>query len=244
MCVESPSKVSLTPATKQFKSEGHWPITGGTPRVADPKLVQIDRAIAKQPTEAIERLTDCILERFPMAASSIIMFAGSQANPLTSMTCSNVAHLLARKTEKTILLVDSSPRRELTQIYQTAENRGLNNLLTDHSDWRSEVLGLSQPRLDFLPAGNSHWEHWGAEDRLRQLAAEMRRMYQFVCVAVDEPQQVSSKIWTGICDGSFLLVSQRTANPAIAASNVVEMQKSGARLLGCVVTDVDATLSC
>lgn len=243
---QNPALATNQPQSKPIDSIAKSPNSDSdpnqAPRCGKLQQAQVGQAIPQQPGQAIARLTNCILERFPLAGPTIIMFAGSQSNPLTSATCANVAGSLARKNIGKILLVDSSQRRELTLGYQAAEHRGVSNLLTDCTDWRSTVITLASSGMEFLPAGNSHWEHWGAENKLRQLAAEIRRQYQFICVAVDDPHQANSKIWTGICDGSFLLVSQRNANPAVAEANVVELQSNGARLLGCVVTDADSML--
>jgi Mrp family chromosome partitioning ATPase len=130
----------------------------------------------------------------------------------------------------------------LSKSFQVADHGGLSNLLIDPREWKSNLCKLPSSGLDFLPAGTSHWEHWGSETRLRQLAVELRCRYQFVCVAASDPQDPNSRVWTSVCDGSFLLVSLKNANQLIAQSAVVELQSNGARLLGCVVTDADAML--
>jgi hypothetical protein len=67
----------------------------------------------------------------------------------------------------------------------------------------------------------------------------MKREYQFICISGGDARSPSARIWNDICDGSYLLVSVKNSNQTIARSAVAEMQTSGARLLGCVVTDVE-----
>lgn len=189
---------------------------------------------------AIESLVETLLNRFPLSSPVIILFVGAQGNPLTGSTCANVAKKLAELRIGEILLVDSSAGRELSRSHQEGDSQGLSNLLGREENWKSLVRTLPTSNLDFLPAGTSHWEHWGAEEKLRTIAAAMKRHYQFVCVAADDANVPNSKIWTGICDGSFLLVSLKNANQAVAESAVVELQTSGARLLGCIVTETDS----
>jgi Mrp family chromosome partitioning ATPase len=183
-----------------------------------------------------------LLDRFPLSARVVVLFVGAQGNSLTASTCASVAKKLAELRIGEILLVDSSAGRELSRTYQESDSIGLNNLLKHDLDWKSLIRNLPTSGLDFLPAGTTHWEHWGAEQKLRTIAAEMKRHYQFICVSADDANVANSKIWTGICDGSFLLVSLKNANHAIAESAVVELQTSGARLLGCIVTEADSTV--
>jgi Mrp family chromosome partitioning ATPase len=227
------SSISKTNVGRQKVKAVFEPLVSATRK--DQKSA-IGRARSEQP---IGKLTDSILERFPLTEPGVILFVGTQANPLTSSTCANVATALAQRKIGEILLIDSSGKKEMTASNGASEQRGLSNLLCQEVDWKSSLRKMPTSGLDFLPAGTSHWEHWGAEQKLRRIAAEFKKHYQFVCVAADDPQDSNTKIWSGICDGSFLLVSLKNANPAIAESAVVELQTSGARLVGCVVTDAD-----
>ena len=66
----------------------------------------------------------------------------------------------------------------------------------------------------------------------------MKQDYQFICVSAGDAHDNVAKTWSGVCDGSYLLVSLKNSNEKIAESAVAELQTSGARLLGCVVTDL------
>ena len=67
----------------------------------------------------------------------------------------------------------------------------------------------------------------------------MKREYQFIRVAAGDAHSSAARMWNDICDGSYLLVSMKNSNESFAKSAVAELQARGARLLGCVVTDVD-----
>ncbi len=192
--------------------------------------------------QAINKLTKAILGRFPLASPAIVLFTGSEGNPHSQSTCNAVAKSLAQRNIGNILLVDSSAGCELSLSHDLKGHRGLSNLLGHSFDWHSAVVNLPQGNLSFLCAGTTHWEHMGAEQRLRELSAELKREYQFIFVSVGDAQHSNAKMWSSVCDGSYLLVSLKNANPMITESAVAELQSSGARLLGCIVTESDATL--
>ena len=65
----------------------------------------------------------------------------------------------------------------------------------------------------------------------------MKTEYQYVCVAVGDAHSKAAKLWSDVCDGSYLLVSIKNSNGTIAKSAVTELKTNGARLLGCIATD-------
>jgi len=217
------------------------PAEGGAPSpVACPSPTRSVNPAEQQTSTAIHNLRGAILERFPLASPTIVLFLGSENNPHTHTTCARVAASIADKSVGKVLLVDSCPQRKLTLAYNALESRGVSNLLSMSSDWQHALISLPQGTLDFLPAGTSHWEHWGAENRLFNFAAELKRKYQFVFVNAGDAHHSIGKLWSSVCDGSYLLVSMKNSNPDVAESAVTELQASGARLLGCIATDFTA----
>ncbi len=134
-------------------------------------------------------------------------------------------------------MIDSTSDRKLSSIFKMADNHGLSNLLIDSTDWQQVIESLPDSDLEFLPAGTSHWEHWGGESELRKLVSQLKKRYQFILVASGEAQSSMAKIWSGLTDGDYLLVSIGNSHPAVAESAISELQTSGARLMGCIVTD-------
>lgn len=190
-----------------------------------------------QNQSAIGELRDAILNRFPLASPVIVLMVGSENNIHTDFASARLAASLADMAIGNILLVDSCPLKRLTRAYEGIDYRGISNLMATAEPWQDLILSLPIGRLDFLPAGTSHWEHWGAETRLIQMASDWKRHYQFVLVTAGDAHQTIAKLWTSVCDGSYLMVSMKNSNPHIAESAVTELQASGARLLGCIATD-------
>ena len=67
----------------------------------------------------------------------------------------------------------------------------------------------------------------------------MKQDYQFVCVSAGSAHSAHAKLWYDLCEGSYLVVSLKSSNETYAKSSVKELQAGNARLLGCVVTDVE-----
>jgi Mrp family chromosome partitioning ATPase len=166
------------------------------------------------------------------------MFAGSEHNPHTDTTCALVALALAEQNIGKVLLVDSNSAGELSAKRDLEGQAGLSEIVNEGADWPELITNQSAAALDFLPVGTAVWEQWGGAQRLSLAAAEMKREYQFICVSAGDAHEQGARLWSGICDGSYLLVSLKNSNQTIAESAVTELQVSGARLLGCVATDV------
>lgn len=229
------SSVSLSPSSPAGPREGKTPnltpAEGAASRATEVNPAQ------QQNKFAIHRLRDAILDRFPLASPAIVLFVGSENNIHTDFASARIAASLANLAVGKILLVDSCPTKRLSRAYRAVDNCGVSNLLATTDDWQSSIVSFPIGELDFLPAGTSHWEHWGAEARLIQMAAEWKRNYQFILVTAGDAHQPMAKLWTSVCDGSYLMVSMKNSNPEIAESAVTELQVSGARLLGCIATD-------
>ena len=82
-------------------------------------------------------------------------------------------------------------------------------------------------------------DRWNAKQLLINSVAEMKQDYQFVCVSAGSAHSAHAKLWYDLCEGSYLVVSLKSSNETYAKSSVKELQAGNARLLGCVVTDVE-----
>ncbi len=209
-----------------------------------PETKESNRSGSKQTTkseqnEAIEPLVQAILERFPLAEPAVLLFVGSESNSHIDETCARVSNLLAARNVGRILLVDSDIiGHELSRASGLVGEPGISEVLNQNVAWKPLIYGGSATGLDFFPSGCGQFTHAKSQARLRTAIAEIKQEYQFICVSAGDAHSDSAKIWSDICDGSYLLVSMKNSNETFAKSAVTELQSSGARLLGCVVTDV------
>ncbi len=186
---------------------------------------------------AISNLVDLVLERFPLATPASLLFVGSENNPHTDETCTLVAHALAQRNIGKVLLIDSNLTGRLTADSQLSAAPGVSQIVSEDWDWSELIISEPASGLDFMPSGGRGFRRWDEAGKLRDATALMKQRYQFVCVSAGDAHNEVAQAWSGICDGSYLLVSLKNSNGDIAQSAVAELQTCGARLLGCVVTD-------
>lgn len=209
-----------------------------------PETKETGRSGSKQSSkskhsEAIAPLVNAILERFPLADPAVLLFVGSEANTHIDETCARISNRLAERNVGRVLLIDSDVAgHELSRASGLAGEPGISDVVNQGASWKPLIYRGSESGLDFFPAGGGQFSHLDGPTRLREAIAEMKREYQFICVSAGDAHHANAKIWTEICDGSYLLVSMKNSNETVAKSAVTELQSSGARLLGCVVTDV------
>ncbi len=191
--------------------------------------------------ESISTLVGAILDRFPVGDPTVIVFVGSEENIHTDETCARVASQLSEHDIGGIMLIDSDTKGKALTLASGLEGKdGIADVVNRDKSWADLVYGRASSGLDFMCVGTDKFHHYDSQerqDRLRAAISEMKKEYQFVCVSAGDAHGKSAKIWSDICDGTYLLVSMRNTNETIAKSAVAELQSSGARLLGCVVTD-------
>ena len=188
--------------------------------------------------ESIEHLCSKILERFPLSGPAVLLFVGSENNLHTDETCAKVSSCLASKKIGKVLLVDSSiDKPELTQASGLLGQPGISDVVNKGNDWEPLVYGGAEINLEFMPAGGVRLNCSAGADNLRKAVTEMKTKYQFICVSAGDAHLGSAKAWSQVCDGSYLLVGLNSTNETYAKSAITELQSSGSRLLGCIVTD-------
>ena len=203
-------------------------------------LERMENGSDLESSKPIGSLTQAIIERFPLGDPSVLTFVGSETNLHIDETSAKIASELAGRKIGRILLVDADTEtKTLTRASGVESEPGLSDVINKSIAWDSAIYGRSATGLDFMGAGTDSLRHEESESRLRQLVAELKQHYQFICVAAGDAHSNSAKLWNDVSDGSYLLVSIKNSNETYAKSAVAEMRSCGARLLGCVVTDVD-----
>ena len=193
-------------------------------------------------TDSIAKIADEVLSKYPVASSSLIMFAGSQASLHADETCARVAAELAGRQLGRVLLIDSDfIDRRLTKASGMASQGGLSEIMNLAFPWEKTILKSGSSKLDFMAAGSCPHKRWTPKETLREAVAEMRGQYQFICVSVGDAHSSAGALWSEIADGSFLVVSAAYSSDDIAASAVDRLRENGARMAGCIVADVPAS---
>lgn len=190
--------------------------------------------------EATQSVVDLILERSSPSAPVVLLFVGSEPNHHVDEMTARVAAALSDHGDSRVLLIDSDQvSRNLTAASRRQDDSGMTEIIEYNQDWRGNLLRNQRTNLDFIPVGNGSFGRWNQKELLRKAVCEMKTDYQFVCVSGGDAHSKAAKLWSDVCDGSYLLVSIKNSNGSVARSAVTELKSNGARLLGCVVTDVD-----
>lgn len=206
----------------------------------DLATVKAAKELGEAPTSEISTLVDSIFERFPLAASTVLLFVGTEENPHVDETCARVASAIAARNIGNVLLIDADVEgQRLTHASGLAGQGGFLECINRSQDWRKKVVSRNESSFGFLPVGDCAMDRWNAKQLLINSVAEMKQDYQFVCVSAGSAHSAHAKLWYDLCEGSYLVVSLKSSNETFAKSSVRELQTGGARLLGCVVTDVE-----
>lgn len=208
--------------------------------VPDLDTIKAAKESGEEPTSEVSALVDSIFERFPLAASTVLLFVGTEENPHVDETCARVASAIASRKIGNVLLIDADvDGQRLTQASGLAGQTGYLECINRSQPWRQKVVSRKESSFGFLPVGDCDMDRWNAKQLLINSVAEMKQDYQFVCVSAGSAHNANAKLWYDVCDGSYLVVSLKSSNETYAKSSVKELQAGGARLLGCVVTDVE-----
>lgn len=191
--------------------------------------------------DAVDSLCDKILARFPLGAPSVLQFVGAEPNHHIDEACARIASRLAERNVGRILLLDSDLKEQaLTNASGLSKSDGITDVTNSGADWKSLVYTGETKALDFLPGGtHQRFRHPEEKSRLQAAVREMKQDYQFVVVSAGDAHGLSAKIWNDICEGTYLLLSLKHSNDVYAQSAVSALQSGGARVLGCVLTDVE-----
>lgn len=209
--------------------EPQTPTTASTSNLAAPPDISND---------AIRNVVNQVLERSNSSVPMILLFAGSEPNEHVDEMSARIAAVLCETTDSRVLLIDSdNVGKNLTSASNRLQESGMTEVIEYNRDWRTNLHRNKNANLDFLPVGNGSFGRWNQKELLRKAACGMKTEYQFVCVAVGDAHSKAAKLWSDVCDGSYLLVSIKNSNGTIARSAVTELKTSGARLLGCIATD-------
>ncbi|MEL7500541.1 MAG: hypothetical protein AAFN77_23315 [Planctomycetota bacterium] len=198
-----------------------------------------DQDETQQLTEQLDGVVESILARATPGQSTLILFVGTESNPHVDATTAMVGSILTRKRHGSVLLVDSHADSKQLSVSSGAANQpGLVESVLESKPWSGLIRKGAATGIDFLPYGIRRLDGTRFQARVRQLTAELKQSYDYICVSAGAAESVDARIWSDISDGCYLLVSQKNSNPTLAQSAVAELQSCGARLLGCVVTDV------
>ncbi len=193
------------------------------------------------PDPQLRPLIESILDHYPPGGSAIIMLAGTERNPLLDVTVASIAVAIQNRTEAKILIIDSDfDSGSLTGKLDCSGQFGLADLTTGNQhDWKKGLRSTCRPQIDFLPIGTGRIETASQGNALLKTnLSNICAGYGYVFVNAGDAHGIAATSWSQHVSGTYLLVSQTRANQTIAKSAVSQLTTFGARLIGCIVSDV------
>ena len=191
------------------------------------------------PTEKqYERLVDNLLERTVPGMPAAMMFTGCERSGRVGRVATGIAALLAEKDLGRILLIDGDlSEKSLTDFLTDTHDTGLSEVLNRQQQVSETIVETSLKNLYFLPAGiESPSREKSLTSRLAALSDELREEFRFIIIDGGNSSDSIARTWSSFCESTYLVVTANATNTENATTAVTQLQASGARLLGCVVT--------
>ena len=193
-------------------------------------------------TEEYRKLKSVILAMMQKnSKQNTIMVTSSESGEGKSLTAVNLALVLAKECNRTVLLVDADLRRPTLHTYLGLKpGLGLADCLENGIDLRPALIRTTEPRLSFLSAGKK--TNIPAEllssDRMKDLMQEIKNRYHDRFIIFDTPPALifsDMRVLSTFADGILFVVKE-----GVAASSVRDARAvlKGGPLLGIVYNGV------
>ena len=169
---------------------------------------------------------------------AVLLFAGVDSASHVTDTLAHVGWLLAsRHSHRTLVIDGHASMDSLSHRFLLAAMSGFTDVLEHASDERA--IHSIVHNLDLLPYGlGGTPQGMDLCNSASFLLHQLRSRYQFVMI--DAGSQVSelAESLARICDGTFLVVRLGKTDSVEAHSAVTRLRRAGARVKGCVVTNL------
>ena len=204
---------------------------------------QPSRQLSEAEQQNISEFAQNVLESFPSGLSSVLLVADVDGDTRGNQVASNLARELAGKNIGKILLVDSHlEERALTQELAPKSELGFADVISMDRHLGEAIFDSGEPNLDFLPAGTAIMcrRRDQQQKKLAEIVQDVKTRYQFVVVATGSAFGHGANVWARNSEATYVTVSMSQSNQTIAKTGVQVLQKHGARVMGCVITDAAA----
>lgn len=192
--------------------------------------------------EAYRGLRTGILFSTPDHSPRAILVTSATASEGKTVTSANIALIMARAGERT-LLVDLDMRRpRLHKSFNSPNEQGISNILVGEGEWRSFVQEVAVPNLHFIPSGPiaPNPAELIASGRMKKLIQEWTEAYDRVILDTSPIAAVTDPVLLSrLVDGTVILIHAGVTSRHIIASAIRQIRDVQGRILGAVLNDVD-----
>lgn len=192
--------------------------------------------------EQYRKLKTLILKMTKKEFRNTLLVTSSVSGEGKSVTCANLAIMLAREYGQTVLLVDADLRKPSLQEYLGLKSVfGLADCLNDKIDLSKAIVKTGLPKLSFLSAGKEVADpaELLSSNRMKELLMELKNRYQDRYIIIDTPPTLlyaETLTLSALVDGILVVVKEGVASLQ-GVRDTLDVLK-GASLLGIVYNDV------
>ncbi len=178
------------------------------------------------------------------AFRNLLMVTSSVSGEGKSITCCNLAVILAQEYNHTVLLIDADLRRPSLHGYLgVSRHAGLADCLTGGSDLKHAIVKTGIPKLSLLTSGGSAANpvELLSSSRMRELLREVKARYRDRYIIIDTPPLLpyaETQALTALVDGILFVVKEGSTSRT-SVRDALDIMKETA-LLGVVFNDISA----
>lgn len=173
-----------------------------------------------------------------------IILTSSHANEGKSTISTEISKSLAEINKKT-LLIDADMRKSviLKKNLKTQNIMGLSELLSGQANIEQVLYNTQNPNFDVIFSG--HFPPNPVEllssDSFKQNLNTFKKVYDYIII--DSPPLgpvIDAAVMATVCDGAIIVIAADKTQYQEVASTKEQLQKSGCKILGAVVNEIDS----
>ena len=181
-----------------------------------------------------------LVARLPDYRSANISLVGIGSVAHTTDTLFHLAAVLSQKSHSNVLVVETDfATKPLSKKLDLMGREGLSEVFQENTPWKNVVVRSGIEQLFVLPAGRGGFSSHPTEDHaVPTFLRELKRNYSFVLFfdGASQTDAVSQALCRG-CDATFIVVQLGRHRVAEVTRASEHLQRSGRRILGCILTD-------
>jgi len=204
----------------------------------DRDVVRLLSPLAERHKEQYHGMADNILAQLPPGRPAVLLFTSVAEREGKTGMLASLSGVLAEKLSDDIVAVDANLRNPcLASHFGIWAEQGLIDVLAGGTNWREVVRQTTVKQLSVLPGGRSSDDGSLPGDvALSPVLDALRLHYRIVLVDAASLAYPEVAPLGRLCDGTYLVVELGHTPRGAARRAVRVLQRSGGRVLGCVLT--------
>jgi Mrp family chromosome partitioning ATPase len=197
--------------------------------------------LADEHREPYRQLAASILAELSPDRPAVLLFTSPSDGEAKTGVVAALAVAIAEEVAEDVVVVDADFRSPaLAGDFGIWADQGLAEVLTGAKPWHDVVRKTSAKHLSVLPGGRFPGgdEPLPEDAKLASLLETLRRSHRLVLVHAASLQYAEVAPLSGLCDGTYLVITLGRTHRDAARRAVRRIKRCGGRLLGCVVTNV------